>query len=248
MNSDALAIEKLLRSISRLKPKVLHIDNVDPVKVSSESGIDITKFIVKYCTPGNVASFGVESFDKDIIRKNNLACRPETAYEAVKIINKYGSMKGSSGMPRFLPGINLLFGLIGETKKTFDENYHWLKKMLDDGLLLRRINIRQVVPFEGTELYEVAGNKYLRKNRKYYWKWRNRIRQDIDYPMLKRLVPQGTILKDVRMEIYDGKTTFGRQFGTYPLIVGVKQRLELGKSYDLRISGHMLRSVVGETI
>ena len=43
--------------------------------------------------------------------------------------------------------------------------------------------------------------------------------------MLKKLVPEGTIMKGVRAEIYDGNNTFLRQIGTYPLIVGVKKRL-----------------------
>ncbi|MDP7323374.1 MAG: radical SAM protein, partial [Candidatus Woesearchaeota archaeon] len=87
-----------------------------------------------------------------------------------------------------------------------------------------------------------------RKNKKFYWKWRNDIRQKIDFPMLKRLVPEGTILKNCYTEIYDGKTTFCRQFGTYPLIVGVKERLPLKQFFDLRIKSHMLRSVVGEKV
>ncbi|MBF8250591.1 MAG: hypothetical protein HW382_219 [Deltaproteobacteria bacterium] len=78
-------------------------------------------------------------------------------------------------------------------------------------------------------------NKFLKKNKRYYWKWRNDIRQNIDYPMLKRVAPSGTIFKGCYAEIYDGKTTFCRQFGTYPLIVGVKGRLELKKFYDLKI-------------
>jgi len=94
-------------------------------------------------------------------------------------------------------------------------------------------------------LFNGVGNKFVKKNKKYYWKWRNDIRQNIDLPMLKKLVPSGTVLKNVRAEIYDGNTTFCRQIGSYPLIVGVKERLELGKFYDLKIIGHMLRSVTG---
>jgi radical SAM superfamily enzyme with C-terminal helix-hairpin-helix motif len=56
-------------------------------------------------------------------------------------------------------------------------------------------------------------------------------------------VPVGSVLNNVRMEVYDGNTTFGRQIGTYPLIAGVKGRLELGKFYNLKVSKHMLRSV-----
>jgi radical SAM superfamily enzyme with C-terminal helix-hairpin-helix motif len=227
--------------------RVLHIDNVNPANALSKRGGELTKQIAKYCTPGNVAAFGVESFDKEVAEQNNLNTTPEQSYEAVKAINKHGAGIGENGMPKFLPGINLLFGLIGESRKTNDENMTWLKRILDEGLMLRRINIRQVNIFEGTPLYETVGNKFIKKNKRFYWGWRDRIRQEIDSPMLKRIAPEGSRLKGVRMEIYDGKTTFGRQVGTYPLIVGVKGRLELGKFYDINVKGHMLRSIVGET-
>jgi radical SAM superfamily enzyme with C-terminal helix-hairpin-helix motif len=66
--------------------------------------------------------------------------------------------------------------------------------------------------------------------------------------MLKKLVPEGTILKNVRTEIYDGKTTFARQIGTYPLIVGIKGRIPLNKFVNVKVTGYMLRSIVGEVI
>jgi radical SAM superfamily enzyme with C-terminal helix-hairpin-helix motif len=121
----------------------------------------------------------------------------------------------------------------------------WMKKILDKGLMLRRINIRQVNIFEGTPLHKTVGNKFIKKNKKYYWKWRNDVRQKIDYPMLKRIAPEGAVLKNIRAEIYDGKTTFARQIGTYPLIVGVKGRHQLGKFYDIEVKSHMLRSITG---
>ena len=225
---------------------VLHIDNVNPVKVVMDRSHDITKAIVKYCTSGNIAAFGVESFDKEVIKQNTLNSTPKIAYEAIKIINKYGAERGPDGMPKFLPGINIIFGLLGETKKTNGENMNWLKKIYDDDLMLRRINIRQAAIFEGTMLYEKSKSVYLSKQKKLYWKWRNEIRQKIDFPMLQRIAPSGIILKNCYAEIYDGNTTFCRQFGTYPLIVGVKGRLELKKFYDLEITGHMLRSITGK--
>ena len=69
-----------------------------------------------------------------------------------------------------------------------------------------------------------------------------------DNPMLKKVVPNGNVLKGLRTEIYDGKTTFCRQIGTYPLVVGVKGRLGLDKLIDVKVVGHQLRSVVGEKI
>ena len=222
----------------------MHIDNIDPSFVTEEK----VKLITKYCTEGNIAALGVETFDKEVSKANNLNSTPETAMKAIRIINRYGSKRGNNGMPLFIPGINLLFGLKNESKKTHEANMFYLKKILDQGLLLRRINIRQVAVFPGTQLYKECKNKFIKKNKKYYWKWRNEIRQKIDNEMLKRLVPTGTILKDVRMEIYDGNTTFGRQLGTYPLIAGVKERLELKKFYDVKIIGHMLRSVIAKVI
>jgi len=209
---------------------------------------EITKLIVKYCTPGNVAAFGAETFDEDVVRKNNLNSTPEMTMNAVRIINRYGSIRGGNGMHSLLPGINILLGLNGETKKTHIANMVYFRKILDENLLVRRINIRQVVPYKGTVLCEEVGNKFLKKNRALYWKWRNDIRQNIDFEMLKRLVPTGTVMKEVRAEVYDGNHTFMRQLGSYPLIVGTNTRVPLGKFYNIRVTGHMLRSVIGEAI
>jgi len=246
---DVDEIENLFKEIWNNCPeiKVLHIDNVDPIHVLRKGGEEITKLIVKYCTSGNVAAIGIESFDANVFKENNLNCPPEIAFKAIELINKYGSFRGSNGMPQFLPGINLIYGLKGETENTHKENMKWLQKILDSNLMLRRINIRQVTIFPGTKMAEI-GNKVLKKNRKYYYKWRREIREKIDYEMLKRVVPAGAILKDVRMESYEGNVTYGRQFGAYPLIVGVKKRLELNKFYDIKIISHMLRSVVGEVL
>ena len=241
---------ELLKEIWQHCPdiKVLHIDNVNPIKVVLDKTHEITKAIVKYCTSGNIAAFGVESFDIEVVKQNTLNTSPQVAYEAIKILNKYGAERGEDGLPKFLPGINIIFGLRCESKKTNEENIKWLKRIYDEGLMLRRINIRQVAIFEGTSLFNEGKNKWLKKNKKMYWKWRNGIRQCIDWPMLQRILPEGTILTNCYAEIYDGKTTFCRQFGTYPLIVGVKGRLELKKFYDIEVTGHMLRSVTGKVV
>ncbi len=249
--SDLYAHPEVIELLSEIRKscpeiEVLHIDNVNPKSVLSKRGHEITKAIVKYCTPGNVAAFGIESFDPVVYKENNLNCTAEEAYKAIKIINKYGAKRGENGMPSFLPGINILFGLKGESKETHKKNMYWLKKILKSNLLLRRINIRQVTIFKGTPLYRKCKNKFIKKNKKHYWKWRDEIRKEIDLKMLKRLVPKGTILNSVKAEIYDGNTTFARQIGTYPLIIGIKKRIPLKKYYSITIKEHMLRSVIGE--
>lgn len=241
---------ELLKSIREQCPeiKVLHIDNCNPVFVVKPGGEEITKAIVEYCTEGNIAAFGVESFDPVVVKENFLNCTPTVARKAIEIVNKHGAVRGRNGMPKFLPGINVIFGLKGETKKTQKANMTALQSIYDDGLMLRRINIRQAAILPGTMLEKEVGNKFLKKNKQYYWKWRNEIRQNIDFPMLQRVVPFGSILHDVYAEIYDGNTTFCRQFGTYPLIVGVNGRLTLRKFYSVKITGHMLRSITGEVV
>ncbi len=240
----------ILQMIKKKCPQieVLHIDNVNPNSVISKNGEEITKAIVKYCTSGNIAAFGVESFDPEVVKANQLNTSPATALKAVQLINKYGAERGENGMHKFLPGINLIFGLLNESKETHQKNLEALLGIVDSGLLLRRINIRQVTVLPGTYLEEHGGNKYLRKNKKYYWKWRNEIRQKIDFPMLKKLVPVGTVLSEVYTEMYDGKTTFCRQYGTYPLIIGVKGRLPLKEKIKVKVVDHMLRSIVGEVV
>ena len=240
----------LLEKINKMFPeiKVLHIDNVNPVSVVADKNNVITKAIVRYCTSGNIAAFGVESFDPEVVKANTLNCSPKIAFKAIEIINEFGKEKGVNGMPKFLPGINLIFGLGNESKKTHDYNIKALKEIYDKGLMLRRINIRQVGILPNTRLAKDFGSKFLNKNKKYYWKWRNEIRQKIDFPMLQRILPKETVLKNIYSEIYDGKTTFARQIGTFPLIIGIKKRIPLKKFYTIKVKDHMLRSIVGEII
>ena len=241
---------EMLRKIKTSCPEIemLHIDNVNPNSVVKVGGEEITKAIVEYCTPGNIAAFGVESFDSVVVKANLLNTTPLIAIKAIRIINRYGAVRGENGMHKFLPGINIIFGLLEETKSTHEKNMQAFKDIIDKGLLLRRINIRQAAVLPDTFLEKHGGNKYLRKNKQYYWKWRNDIRQKIDYPMLQKILPTGTIVKDVFTEMYDGKTTFCRQMATYPLVIGVKGRIPLKKRINVKIIGHMLRSIVAEVV
>ena len=63
--------------------------------------------------------------------------------------------------------------------------------------------------------------------------------------MLRRLVPEGTVLRNVYMELRDGNLTFGRQIGSYPLLVGVPYPLETETFRDIIITGWGQRSGTG---
>jgi radical SAM superfamily enzyme with C-terminal helix-hairpin-helix motif len=237
-------LKQLLRGLATCKPHVLHIDNANPAMVNERR----THLFVDYLTPGSTAALGVESFDPEVARLNNLNCRPEMAFEAIRTINRIGGWRAENGCHALLPGINILLGLNGESVRTLERNFLALKKLLDEGLLFRRINIRQVIPFPGTPLYEQVGNRFLKKNHKYYAGWIDKVRREIDLPMLQRLFAKGTILRDLYADVHEGRVTFLRQLGSYPIIVGVRARLPLGQRFNVRITDHMFRSLTGELV
>jgi radical SAM superfamily enzyme with C-terminal helix-hairpin-helix motif len=243
-NPDAL--EKLFSGIRKVTPKLktLHIDNANPgilARYPSECR-NICNTIIKYHTPGDVAAFGVESVDPVVISKNNLKAKPEEIISAIKLLNQMGSRIGSNGMPELLPGLNFVFGLIGETKNTYNLNYEFLKEILNRNLLLRRINLRQVIPIPGTKMFDF-GNKIINKNKKHFQRFKKRVRENIERKMLENMLPKGSILTDIYTEKYKGKLTFGRQVGTYPLLIGIPGIFEKNIFFNVKVTDYGFRSI-----
>ena len=234
------AVEKLLKAIvEAAKPEIFHLDNANPAVIAEhpEESTEITKAIARHCTSGNVLAFGLESADPKVAKANNLNASPEQTLEAIRIVNKVGAIKGVTGLPRVLPGINFVCGLLGESKQTYRLNMDFLKMVFDEGLMLRRINIRQVIPSRN-EFPGVASKRDFQE-------FKRRVREEIDAPMLDRLVPDGTVLRAVFAELREGGRTFGRQVGTYPLLVGIPYPVELGKKFDVAVTGRGFRSITG---
>jgi radical SAM superfamily enzyme with C-terminal helix-hairpin-helix motif len=234
-------IGRLLKGIRRAAKnlKVLHTDNADPAMIADnpEESEEIIRLLLKHCTSGNVLSFGMESADPKVIEANNLNATPDQILEAIKLVNRLGKEKGDNGMPDLLPGINFISGLPGETKNTYKLNHQFLMKLLDENLLARRINIRQVNP--------VRMRKPVRKYYREFRRFKELVRRTIDREMLKRLVPKGTVLKHIYLEMHDGKKTFGRQIGSYPLLVGLPYKSPLERYVDVSITSHGYRSITG---
>ncbi len=243
-NPDAL--EQLFSGIRRVAPSLgtLHIDNANP-GVLARFPVEckkIAKTIIKYHTSGDVAAFGVESADPVVIKKNNLKASADEVLIAVKLLNEIGSKRGFNGMPELLPGLNFVFGLDGESKSTYELNYEFLKNILDQDLLLRRINLRQIIPIPGTKMYQ-TGNRIMLKNKYVFQRFKRKVREGIERPMLKRLLPSGTVLTNIFTEKYDGKLTFGRQLGSYPLLVGVPGVHMLNNFLDVKVVDYGYRSI-----
>jgi len=251
-NVDAL--EKLFRGIRLNAPGLitLHIDNVNPGTIAKHpaESMRALKVIVKYNTPGDVAALGVESFDPRVVKLNNLKALPEESLEAIRIINRVGSVRGWNGLPYLLPGINLLYGLPGETKETYVVNEEYLKRILSEGLLVRRVNIRQVSVLVNTPLWSKRGEvqRILARHKNLFHAHRVRVMRFFDRVMLSRVVPENTILYYIYTERHIKGFTIARFPGSYPVAVKIPGRVELGRYVSVRVVKHASKSVLGELL
>jgi len=259
-NPDAL--RTLYGGIREVAPdlETLHLDNMNPITIVEwpEKAREGIRIIAEHNTPGDTAAFGLESADPDVMSDNNLNVTADECLEAVRVVNEEGGWRpgeepgsgpsfgddAADRLPKLLPGINLVHGLKGETEKTFEHNKEFLHRVYDEGLMLRRVNIRQVMAFAGTDMSE-TGAEIAKDHKKLFKQYKREVREEIDNPMLQRLAPPGTRLPDVHLEYHQDGKTFGRQLGTYPLLVGIPGELELGRTIDVAVVDHGFRSVTG---
>jgi len=149
--------------------------------------------------------------------------------------------------------------LNGETVESYQMNLELLKSMREEGLWLRRINIRQVEGQGFQEIPEQAFSEFKRQ-----------VRENIDRPLLEEMLPVGTILKGVWWEAHDDRIrrpeqvldpkhrdesirgaagiTFGRQIGAYPILVGVPYKIPLESASEIIVTSHGMRSITGVEI
>lgn len=230
-------VRTLFEGLKGLSFDIIHVDNANPAVISTypDESRQILEILRDCCTSGNVLALGMESADPHVVEMNNLNAYPNQVMDAIRLINEVGSEHGENGMPHLLPGINIIAGLEGETAKTYDMNLEFLRKVRDEGLMLRRINIRQVMPVRREFDVKVDAKRFKR--------FKEQVRTEIDQEMLKRVVPYGTVLRNVYTELHDGVITFGRQIGSYPLLVGIPYKLELERFYDIIVTGWGFRSI-----
>jgi radical SAM superfamily enzyme with C-terminal helix-hairpin-helix motif len=234
------AVRRLLRGVKEvMRPDVFHLDNANPAVIAAhpQESTEVTKAIAEHCTSGNVLAFGLESADPAVAKANNLNATAEETLEAIRLVNKVGAARGPTGLPLVLPGLNFVCGLDGETRYTYDLNLEFLKKVVSEGLMLRRINIRQVMP--------IRSDSPGVRERGAFESFKRSVRQEIDLPMLERLLPDRTVLTRVYTELVEGGKTHGRQVGTYPILVTLPYKTEVGRWVDVAVTGRGFRSVTG---
>lgn len=235
-------IDALFSAVHTAAPelKTLHIDNTNPATIARhvEAAREALRAIIRYHTPGDVAAFGMETADPAVVAANNLKANADEVFQAIQIVNEEGGMRRDN-VPELLPGLNFVCGLAGETENTYELNEQFLRLVLTAGLLVRRVNIRQVMPFEGTLAYT---DNTLGKHEQRFRQFKEFVRHKIDLPMLQRVFPAGTVLRDVVIE-ESGDLSFGRQMGSYPILVGIPLRLPERTVTDAVIVDWGMRSV-----
>jgi radical SAM superfamily enzyme with C-terminal helix-hairpin-helix motif len=235
-------IDALFSAIRTAAPglKTLHIDNTNPATIArhEEASREALRAIIRHHTPGDVAAFGMETADPAVVKANNLKANADEVFRAIQIVNGEGGMRREN-VPELLPGLNFVCGLAGETEKTYELNEQFLARVLSAGLSVRRVNIRQVMPFEGTRAYT---DNTLGKHEKRFRQFKDYVRSRIDLPMLQRVFPIGTVLRDVIIE-EAGDLSFGRQMGSYPILTGIPLRLPERTILDAVVVDWGMRSV-----
>ncbi|MBQ2486302.1 MAG: radical SAM protein, partial [Candidatus Methanomethylophilus sp.] len=197
-------VRQLFEGLKALGFEHISVDNANPAVIATypEESSEIIRILADNCSSGNVLALGLESADPAVREANNLNSTADQVLEAIRIINRYGAERGPTGLPKILPGLNIICGLEGETFETYGIDMDFLQRVVDEGLMVRRINIRQVI-----------GSRrefHVKMNEKRFKKFKERVREDIDHPLLERMIPLGTVLTGVYAEIHEGNISFGR--------------------------------------
>ncbi len=244
---DPVPVRELFHELKRRRDrgliKVLNIDNGNPGTIASfpRESAEILEAIAGAVTPGDTLALGIESFDPEVAAQNNLKVESSEALEAVRLVNEIGGRR-VEGIPLLLPGINLIHGLAGETDETFRINYERILEIAEAGLLVKRINIRKLLPHPGTPLGEKPPRITKRTANRFEY-YRERIRKEIDNRMLKAVYPRGTILRDLQvLDNYAGYS-YGKQIASYSITARFPVELELRSFTDSIVTGHRERSL-----
>lgn len=246
-NRDVAQIERLLAGIRETCPgvEVVHIDNADPLAVASPAGARIAELVVKYCSEGNCAPMGMESFDPVVIEANALTCTPQILRRAIDNINAVGNQRGPAGLPALMPGINIIYGLPGETHRTHLANLRGLDDLMAAGVMCHRTNVRQARAYAGTPL-AAANVQAPSPSQEHFASWKADIDGVWDQPMKQRVYPVGLRLAGLHSFFVTSRGTWFRRLGSYP--IQVVERDTVVPRYtaaDLTVTEHAPRFVYG---
>ena len=224
--------EALLGGIRETCPEIrmLHIDNANAIDVITPAGIQFTKILVEYGTAGNVAPMGIESFDEKVRRVNAIRGSVDDIMRAIEIVSTHGEARGANGLPKLLPGVNLIHGLPGADDASHLENLRHLRSILDQGLMTFRTFYRKLTPATGISL---CGPSSVGEPK--YEHYRRDIVEQFVIPMQERVYPAGLILHGDWEIIQKGSEMHGRLLGSTPIRIVLEGRVSSGCGIPLSV-------------
>jgi radical SAM superfamily enzyme with C-terminal helix-hairpin-helix motif len=118
-----------------------------------------------------------------------------------------------------------------------------LRRILENGFLVRRINIR------GAVFPDDKGNPSTpflkgRLNRSFH-AFKEKVRTEFDPVFMRNVVGEGTIVRGIFIEAASGHVRFGRQIGSYPVLIGVEHYVPLDAFIDVVVTEFSSRSITG---
>lgn len=229
---DVTAMERLLEGIRTRCPaiRMLHIDNVNVVNVITPAGRRFAELIATYCTSGNVAPLGVESFDPEVRHATGIVGSTANVFQAIEVLNDIGARRGSDGLPVLLPGVNLIDGLPGETSTTHDLNLVNLRNILDRGLMTYRLFYREMTPAAGVSMsgHSTPVSPFLRR-------FEDVVRAYV-MPMQDRVYPNGTVIDGDWESIQSRDGVIARTYGTCSIRVRVQTAVTPFATHSVRVT------------
>jgi radical SAM superfamily enzyme with C-terminal helix-hairpin-helix motif len=145
-----------------------------------------------------------------------------------------------------LPGLNLIYGLPGETHRTHFENLSWLVRILDEGYQCHRLNVRQVRAYPGTPLAAMAQD-HPAPSAEHFGTWKADVSYVFDQPMKQLVYPTGRKIAGLRSFFVTTRGTWYRRLGSYSIQVVEREAVRgLSEEAELVVTGHESRYIYGE--
>jgi radical SAM domain protein len=210
---------------------MLHVDNANAMDVVTPAGIQFTKILVEYGTAGNVAPMGIESFDEKVRRLNTVRGSVDDIMRAIEIVSSHGKERGTNGLPKLLPGINLIHGLPGADSASHAENLRCLRLILDQGFMTFRTFYRDLAPPTGVSLNRLS---FVTKPK--YEHYRRDIVEQFVIPMQEKVYPAGITLRGDWEIVQKGGEMHGRLFGSTPIRIALEGQVSPGCGIPLSVN------------
>ncbi|MGH3375561.1 MAG: hypothetical protein ACRDP6_12540 [Actinoallomurus sp.] len=132
-----------------------------------------------------------------------------------------------------LPGLNLIYGLPGETHRTHFENLAGLTQILDAGLLCHRINVRQARAYPGTALAAIR-DRQPPPSAEHFASWNADVAHVFDAPMKERVYPAGRRITGTHAFFVNDLGTWHRRLGSYSIQIVEAGHQHAGRRRDRR--------------